>query len=63
MNEEFGQDFLDENKNMIEKMQNSIKYAILYIKDKRSIDDLNALLSVQNLYINLNNQTNTLVIG
>ena len=44
-------------------MQNSIKYAILYIKDKRSIDDLNALLSVQNLYINLNNQTNTLVIS
>jgi|NOAtaT_6_FD_contig_31_8716067_length_397_multi_3_in_0_out_0_2 hypothetical protein len=31
MNEEFGQDFLDENKNMIEKMQNSIKYMLFDI--------------------------------
>ncbi len=44
-------------------MQNSIKYAILYIKDKRSIDELNALLEPKNLSIKLGNEINMMIIN
>jgi hypothetical protein len=44
-------------------MQNSIKYAILYIKDKRNIEELNALLEPKNLSIKIGNEINMIVIN